>query len=88
LCSEALRFSVCFWSAQLSSGFLSGAGQDYPLKFICIPFVVWVAFELRPREAALAMLAFSVVAIGSALHAARAHQHFFMTAAVLQHRKL
>jgi signal transduction histidine kinase len=45
--------------------------HDYPLKFICIPFVVWVAFELRPRAAALAMLAFSAVAIGSALHAAR-----------------
>jgi hypothetical protein len=30
-----------------------------------------VAFEFRPREAALAVLAFSVVAIGSALHAAR-----------------
>jgi signal transduction histidine kinase len=52
-------------------GFPSLAGQDYPLKFICIPFVAWVAFELRPREAALAVLAFSVVAIGSALHAAR-----------------
>jgi two-component system, NarL family, sensor histidine kinase FusK len=51
--------------------FVSIAGQDYPLKFICIPFVVWVAFELRPREAALAVLAFSVVAVGSAWHAAR-----------------
>jgi signal transduction histidine kinase len=50
--------------------FVSIAGQDYPLKFICIPFVVWVAFELRPREAALAVLAFSVVAVGSAWHAA------------------
>jgi integral membrane sensor domain MASE1 len=45
--------------------------QGYPLKFICIPFVVWVASELRPREAALSVLAFSVVAIGSGLHAAR-----------------
>ena len=48
--------------------------QDYPLKFVCIPFVVWMAFELRPRAAALAMFAFSIVAIGSALrstHGAR-----------------
>jgi two-component system, NarL family, sensor histidine kinase FusK len=44
---------------------------DYPLKFVCIPFVVWAAFELRPRAATLAVLAFSAVAIGSALHAAR-----------------
>jgi signal transduction histidine kinase len=33
--------------------------------------VVWVAFELRPRAAALAILAFAAFAIGSALHAAR-----------------
>ena len=51
--------------------FLFPNPQDYPLKFICIPFVVWVAFEMRPREAAFAVLAFSVVAIASALHAAR-----------------
>jgi signal transduction histidine kinase len=51
--------------------FVSIPGQDHPLKFICIPFVVWAAFELRPREAALAVLAFSVVAVASAFHAAR-----------------
>ena len=33
--------------------------------------MVWVAFELRPRAAALAILAFAAFAIGSALHAAR-----------------
>jgi len=51
--------------------FLFPNPQDYPLKFICTPFVVWVAFEMRPREAALAVLVFSIVAIGSALHDAR-----------------
>ena len=49
--------------------FLFPNTRGYPLKFMCIPFVVWVAFELRPREAALSVLAFSVVAIGTALHA-------------------
>jgi len=63
--------SLVLVGAIVFGGFPSLAGQDYPLKFICIPFVVWVAFELRPREAALAVLVFSVVAIGSALHAAR-----------------
>jgi signal transduction histidine kinase len=51
--------------------FLFPNASDYPLKFVCIPFVVWVAFELRPPAAALAILAFSAVSIGSALHAAR-----------------
>jgi signal transduction histidine kinase len=73
---QVVMQSVALLSLLLVGGivfgdFVSIAGQDYPLKFICIPFVVWVAFELRPREAALAVLAFSVVAVGSAFHAAR-----------------
>jgi two-component system, NarL family, sensor histidine kinase FusK len=63
--------SLLLVGAIVFGDFLFPTVQSYPLKFICIPFVVWVAFELRPREAALAVLAFSVVAIGSALHAAR-----------------
>lgn len=63
--------SLLLVGAVVFGDFLSAAGQDSPLKFICIPFVVWVASELRPREAALAVLAFSVVAVGSAWHAAR-----------------
>src|SRR5262249_51568282 len=31
-------------------------GPDSPLKFVCIPFVVWAAFELSPRATALNML--------------------------------
>ena len=49
--------------------FPSPNALDYPLKFICIPFVVWVAFKFRPRGATLAVLAFSIVALGSALYA-------------------
>jgi len=68
------RRQIMLQSAALLSLLLIGAivfGAFLSLKFICIPFVVWVAFESRPREATLAVLAFSVVAIGSALHAAR-----------------
>jgi signal transduction histidine kinase len=50
------------------STLLSPGTWDYPLKFVCIPFVVWVAFELRPRAAALAILAFVTAALGSTLH--------------------
>jgi signal transduction histidine kinase len=49
--------------------FLLPGTRDYPLKFICIPFAVWVAFELAPRAAALSILVFVAVAIASALHA-------------------
>jgi len=68
---SAALISLLLVEALVFGGFLSPAWQGYPLKFICIPFVVWVAFELRPREAALAVLAFSVVALASVLHAAR-----------------
>ncbi|HWZ98024.1 MAG TPA: MASE1 domain-containing protein [Candidatus Dormibacteraeota bacterium] len=63
--------SLLIVSAIVFGAFLSPTAQNYPLKFICIPFVVWVAFELRPREAALAVLGFSIIAIGSMLHVAR-----------------
>jgi len=51
------------------SDFILPGARDYPLKFICIPFVVWVAFELQPRSAALAILSFVAAALASALHA-------------------
>jgi signal transduction histidine kinase len=44
-------------------------GEGFSLKFVCLPFVVWTAFELRPREAAFAMLGFAAVAIASTLQA-------------------
>ena len=53
------------------SDFLFSNAQDYPLKFICIPFAVWAAFEMSPRAAALAIAVFAAVAVGSALHSAR-----------------
>src|SRR5438445_7272719 len=67
----AALISLLLVGAIVFGGYLFPNVQAYPLKFICIPFVVWIAFELRPRETALAMLAFSGLAIGSALHAAR-----------------
>jgi integral membrane sensor domain MASE1 len=42
------------------------AGPEFPLKFLCIPFVVWAAFELHRYELPLAIIAFSGMAIGSA----------------------
>jgi signal transduction histidine kinase len=53
----------------LFGGLLSRNPYENPLKFICTPFVVWLAFELRPRAVALAMLAFSAVVTGMAFHA-------------------
>jgi signal transduction histidine kinase len=54
----------------LFGGLLSRNPYENPLKFICTPFVVWLAFELRPRAVALAMLAFSAAVTGMAFQAA------------------
>ena len=67
----AALISLLVVGTMVFGGVLSPAWQGYPLNFICIPFVVWVAFELRPREAALAVLAFSIVAIASVFHGLR-----------------
>jgi len=71
LLQTAALVSLLVVGALVFSGLFSPATQDYPLKFLCIPFVVWVAFESQPRETALAVLAFSAVAIGSVLPALR-----------------
>lgn len=67
----AALVSLLLVGAIVFGDFLFPTAHNYPLKFICIPFVVWIAFALPPRETALAMLAFSGLAIGSALQAAR-----------------
>src|SRR5436309_8829564 len=46
----AALVSLLLVGAIVFGDFLFPNAQDYPLKFICIPFVVWTAFELRPRE--------------------------------------
>lgn len=63
--------SLLMVGALVFGAFLTHAAQDYSLQFICIPFVVWAAFEFPPREIALVVLTFSVVALGSVLHTAR-----------------
>lgn len=63
--------SLLVVGALVFGAFLSHAAYAYPLQFVCIPLVVWASFEMRPRESALTVLAFAVVAVGSVLHAAR-----------------
>lgn len=51
------------------NGSLLFGRSDFPLKFLCIPLVVWAAFELRRYELPLAIIAFSGLAVGSTLSA-------------------
>jgi diguanylate cyclase (GGDEF)-like protein/PAS domain S-box-containing protein len=43
------------------------AGKNYPLEFVCLPFLVWVAFRFRQRKAALAIAILSGIAIWGTL---------------------
>ena len=49
-----------------SPSFLFG-GFGFPLKFLCIPFVAWAAFELRRREMPLVLVTFSGIAVVSSV---------------------
>ena len=42
--------------------------KNYPLEFLCTPFLIWVAFRFSQREAATAIFMLSVIAIRGTLH--------------------
>ena len=50
-------------------GAFSIAGvKNYPLEYLCIPFLMWTAFRFGPREAATAMMILSGIAIWGTFH--------------------
>jgi diguanylate cyclase (GGDEF)-like protein/PAS domain S-box-containing protein len=60
----AVLFGCLFLvSAVLFGGLFAGIPQNYPLTFVYIPFLFWTAFRFGPREASLATLVISAVAI-------------------------
>jgi signal transduction histidine kinase len=56
-------FSLLFIGSILFGGFLHSSIQNYPLAFVCIPFVVWTAFHLRAHEVTSTVVALSGIAI-------------------------
>ncbi len=50
-------------SAILFGGMLLTVGENYPLTFVCIPFLFWTAFRFGPREASLTTLIIASLAI-------------------------
>src|SRR2546425_13361921 len=47
---------------------LSIGANNSPMEFLCIPFLVWVAFRFGQREAATASAALSGLALWGTLH--------------------
>jgi len=42
--------------------------KDYPLEYLCIPFLIWAAFRFGPRKAATASFFLAVIATWGTLH--------------------
>ena len=49
------------------SGFAPFRGSHYPLEFLCLPLLVWVAFRFGEREAASATFVLAAIAIWGTL---------------------
>jgi diguanylate cyclase (GGDEF)-like protein len=53
---------IVFW------GLLFSGPRNYPLEYLCVPFLVWAALRFGQREAATATLLLSGIAVWGTLH--------------------
>jgi diguanylate cyclase (GGDEF)-like protein/PAS domain S-box-containing protein len=51
----------------LFGGLVLGINTNYPLTFLCIPFLFWTAFRFGPREASLTTFMMAAFAVGGAV---------------------
>jgi diguanylate cyclase (GGDEF)-like protein len=66
---EAVLLLVCVVLAGqiVFNGILLPSGKNYPLEYLCMPFLAWAALRFGQRESAVAMLTFSGSAIWGTL---------------------
>ena len=57
--------AVC---AMLFGGLIFQVSINYPLTFVCIPFLFWTAFRFGPREASLTTFIIAAMAITGTIH--------------------
>ena len=63
-----LLISLMLVGSMVFGGGLPADFQRQPIDFLCIPFLIWVAFRFGPRETATANFVLSVIAIAGTLH--------------------
>jgi diguanylate cyclase (GGDEF)-like protein len=61
--AAALLAGVGLAGLLVFGGLFPSRVKDYPLEFVCIPFLLWAAVRFRAREAATAILVLSAIAI-------------------------
>lgn len=64
----ALGLSLFLAGWLVFGGLLSVDIKNYPLEFLCIPFLIWIAFRFGELEAAMGVLLLSGIAIWGTLH--------------------
>jgi diguanylate cyclase (GGDEF)-like protein len=62
-----LLVSIILAGQVVFNGILLPSGQNYPLEYLCMPFLAWAALRFGQRESAVSMLIFSGIAIGGTL---------------------
>jgi integral membrane sensor domain MASE1 len=68
LAEAAILLPCLFWMGQVVFGGLFPSEiKNYPLEFLCIPVLIWVAFRFGQREAATAIFLLSGIAIRGTL---------------------
>jgi len=70
---QIIEFAFCFLGLIFTAWIVFGgrfhSGQkNYPLEYLCIPFLIWAAFRFGRRQAATAICALAAVATWGTLH--------------------
>ncbi len=62
-----LLIGILFIGQSIFGGFFPSSTRNYPLEFLCIPFLIWAAFRFSPRETAVATFVIAAIAISGTL---------------------
>jgi diguanylate cyclase (GGDEF)-like protein len=65
--ASLLLLSLTMVAEVVFGGLFPSGVKDYPLEFLCIPFLVWAAFRFGPREVATAVVLLSGIATAGTL---------------------
>lgn len=63
-----LMVCMCLVGQMVFSGLFLARATDYPLEFLCIPFLIWGAFRFGQRDAATVTLVLAGIAIWGTFH--------------------
>ena len=66
--AAALLASLVVAGLIVFAGVFPSGNRNYPLEFLCMPFLIWAAFRFGPREVATAIVVLAAIAIAGTVH--------------------